>query len=72
MAFDFGLGHPRVMFERQRCDRFAVLAAAADAAETDDGADIAAALGQHRDLMADVEIGFLDADGRCGSHMSFL
>ena len=44
MPLDLGFRHAGIMFERQRRDRFAVLAAAADAAERDDGADIGAAL----------------------------
>ena len=61
---DLSLRHAGIMLERQRGDRLAVLAAAADAGERDDGADIGAALRQRRDFLRDVEIGFLDADGR--------
>ena len=63
MPLDFGFGHAGIMFERQRGDRFAILAAAADAAEGNDRADIGAAARQRRDFLRDVEIGFLDADG---------
>src|ERR1700712_2012780 len=56
------------MFERRRRDRFAILAAAADAAEGHDRADIVSVFGQLRDLVADVEIGLLNADGRGGGH----
>ena len=34
----------------------------------DDRADIGAASGQRRDFLRDVEIGFLDADGRRDGH----
>src|SRR2546421_8397163 len=70
MPRDFGLCHSRVMFERQRRDGLAALAAPADAAKTNDGADIGTAFGQRRDLLRDVEIGLLDADGHIGGHES--
>ncbi len=35
----------------------------------DDGADIGAAFAQRRDLLRDVEIGFLDANGRGDGHL---
>src|SRR5437660_9540828 len=69
VAPDLGLRHAGIMLERQRGDRFAVLAAAADAAERDDGADIGAAFGERRDFLRDVEIRLLDANGRRDGHM---
>ena len=48
--------------------RLALLAAAADAAEADDRADIGAALAEAGDLLRDVEVGSLDTDGRSNSH----
>ena len=54
--------------ERQRRDAAAVLAAAADAAETDDGADIGAPFRQRGDFPRGIEIGFLDADGHDSGH----
>ena len=68
VAPDLGLRHAGIMLERQRGDRFAVLAAAADAAERDDGADIGAAFGENSDFLRDVEIGLLDSDGRGDGH----
>src|SRR5882757_8910873 len=68
MARDLGLRHFRVMFERQRGDGLAALNPPADSAEADDGADIGTPLGERRYLAADVEIGFLDADGHIGGH----
>jgi hypothetical protein len=59
------------MFQRQRRDGLAALAAAADAAETDDGADIGTAFRQSCDLVGDVEIGFLNADGDGGRRRSW-
>src|ERR1700716_2616968 len=57
------------MLERQRGDRLAVLAAAADAAERDDGAHIGAAPGENSDFLRGVEIRFLDANGRGDRHV---
>ena len=68
VASDLGLSHAGVMFERQCGDRLTVLAAAADAAERDHGPDIGAALAQRRDLLRDVEIRLLDANGRRDRH----
>ena len=65
MPRNLGFGHFGIMLERQRNK---VVPTPADAGETDDGADIGACLGQSRDLAADVEIGFLDADGHDGGH----
>src|SRR5437899_8732533 len=64
MAPDLGFRHAGIMLERQRGDRFAVLAAAADAAERDDGADIGAAVGENSGLLREVESGLLASDAR--------
>ena len=61
---DLAFGHARIMLERQRCQRGAMVAAAADAGEADDGADIGAARGQRGDFLRDIEIGLLNANGR--------
>ena len=68
MASDLRLGHAGIMLESQRGDRFAVLAAAADAAERDDGTHIGAAFRENRDFLRDVEIRLLNANGRRDSH----
>ena len=52
----------------KRGDRLAIVVAATDAAEGDDRADIGAALAQDSDFLRDVEIGFLDANGRRDGH----
>jgi len=58
------------MFERQRRDGLGALAAPANAAETHDGADISAPLGERGYLPRDVEIGLLNTDGHSGGHES--
>ena len=68
VAADFRFRHARVVLERQRGDRFAIVVATADAAEGDDRADIGTALAQRGDFLRDVEIGFLDANGRRDGH----
>src|SRR5712671_1731661 len=68
VAGNFGLRHFRIVFERQRRDALAVLAAAADAGEAYDRADIGAALRERRDLVGDIEVGLLDADGHASGH----
>ena len=40
VTLDFGFGHARVMLERERRDRLALLRPTADAGEADDRADI--------------------------------
>src|ERR1700754_1263863 len=69
MPLDFGFGHARIMFERQRGDRFAILATPANAAERNHCADIGAPAGHRRDFLRDVEIGFLDANRRVDQHL---
>jgi hypothetical protein len=56
------------VFERQRRDGLAALAAAANAGETHDGADVGTPFGERRYFLRDVEIGFLDADGHGSGH----
>ena len=59
-AGKLGLGHAGIMFERHRRDR--AIPIAHRAGEGDDGADIAPACLEPRDLGADIEIFPLDAD----------
>src|SRR5437879_12082585 len=68
MPGNFGLRHFGIVFQRQRRDGLAALAAAANAGETHDGADVGAPLGERRYLPRDIEIGFLDADGYGSGH----
>ncbi len=63
VALDLGFRHAGIMLERQRGDRLAVLVAAADAGESDDGADVGTPARQLRRLGGDVERLALDADG---------
>src|SRR5882757_5326392 len=68
MSRNFGFRHFRIVFERQRRDGLATLAAPANAGETHDGADIGTSLGERRYLLRDVEIGFLNTDGHGSGH----
>jgi hypothetical protein len=63
VPLDLRLGHAGIMLERQRGDRLAVLVAAADAGEGDDGADVGTPVRQLRRLGGEVERFALDADG---------
>src|ERR1700731_867579 len=68
MPRDFGLRHAGIMFKRQRGDGVAVLAVPANAGKADDGADIGARTRQRRDLLRNVEIGFLNANSHGSGH----
>ena len=65
MARDFRLRHLCEMFEGQGGDRIAGLAAAADAGEGDDRADIAAPARERGCFRGCVEILALQANGPC-------
>ncbi len=68
---DGALGHARVVLQRQRGDvvgaRIFVGTPAHAADERGHGADVGAPALQRRELGADVEVGFLDADAAHGS-----